>query len=83
MTGQFCLAGSGFWRRSCRYSHRFFSAKHNYLSEEMSMNKWKHILKKIFFPPAIATIFLALFGYGFVLAVAVFDIENPVLQYLL
>lgn len=46
------------------------------------MNKWKHILKKIFFPPAIATIFLALFGYGFVLAVAVFDIENPVLQYL-
>lgn len=46
------------------------------------MNKWKHILKKIFFPPAIATIFLALFGYGFVLAVAVFDIEDPVLQYL-
>ena len=46
------------------------------------MEKCKQILKKIFFLPPFLTVILALFGYGFVLAVAVFKITIPVLQYL-
>ena len=39
-------------------------------------------MKKLFFPPPLLTVFLALFGYGFVITVAVFSIESPILQYL-
>lgn len=46
------------------------------------MEKCKQILKKIFFLPPFLTVLLALFGYGFVLTVAVFEITIPVLQYL-
>lgn len=46
------------------------------------MEKCKQVLKKIFFLPPFLTVLLALFGYGFVLAVAVFEIAVPVLQYL-
>ena len=46
------------------------------------MEKCKQILKKIFFLPPFLTVLLAMFGYGFVLAVAVFEIAIPVLQYL-
>ena len=46
------------------------------------MEKCKQILKKIFFLPPLLTVLLALFGYGFVLAVAVFEIAIPILQYL-
>lgn len=46
------------------------------------MEKCKQILKKIFFLPPFLTVLLALSGYGFVLAVAVFKITIPVLQYL-
>lgn len=46
------------------------------------MEKFIRILKKIFFLPPIPTIFLALFGYGFVIAVFAFDIAIPELQYL-
>ena len=46
------------------------------------MEKCKRILKKIFFLPPFPTVLLALFGYGFVLAVAVFEIAVPALQYL-
>lgn len=46
------------------------------------MEKFIQILKKIFFLPPLITVLLALLGYGFVLAVAVFEISIPVLQYL-
>lgn len=46
------------------------------------MEKCKQILKKIFFLPPFPTVLIALFGYGFVLAVAIFEIANPALQYL-
>lgn len=46
------------------------------------MEKCKQILKKIFFLPPFPTVLLALFGYGFVLAVAIFEIAIPILQYL-
>ncbi len=46
------------------------------------MEKCKQILKKILFLPPLPTVLLALFGYGFVLAVSVFGIDIPVLQYL-
>lgn len=42
------------------------------------MDKVKAILKKLFFLP---TVLLALFGYGFVIAVAAFQVANPILQY--
>ena len=46
------------------------------------MEKFLRILKKIFFLPPMPTVLLALFGYGFVLAVAVFDIDIAMLKYL-
>ncbi len=39
------------------------------------MEKFKKILKKTFCLPPLPTLFAALFGYGFVLAVAIFDIK--------
>ena len=45
------------------------------------METFKKILKKIFCPPPLPTVLAALFGYGFVIAVAVFHIQNPILQY--
>lgn len=45
------------------------------------MEKFLRILKKIFFLPPIPTVLLALFGYGFVLAVAVLDIDIAMLKY--
>ncbi|MDE6747535.1 MAG: hypothetical protein K2K21_00505 [Lachnospiraceae bacterium] len=45
------------------------------------MDKVKAILRKLFFLPPLPTVLLALFGYGFVIAVAAFQITNPVLQY--
>ena len=45
------------------------------------METFKRTLKKLFCLPPLWTLFAALFGYGFVLAVAVFNIENPVLRY--
>ena len=45
------------------------------------MEKFKEILKRIFCLPPIWTVVAALLGYGFVIAVAVFHIQNPVLQY--
>ena len=46
------------------------------------MAQLKQILKRIFFLPPLPTVLLALFGYGFVLAVAIFEIAIPILQYL-
>lgn len=46
------------------------------------MEKCKKILKRIFFLPPLPTVLLALCGYGFVLAVAVYKIAVPALQYL-
>ena len=45
------------------------------------METFKKILKKIFCLPPIWTVVAALLGYGFVIAVAVFNIQNPILQY--
>lgn len=45
------------------------------------MEKWLRILKKIFCLPPLPTVLPALCGYGLVLAVAIFGIENPALQY--
>ena len=39
------------------------------------MEKLKIIIRKILFLPPLPTLFAALFGYGFVLAVAIFNIE--------
>lgn len=44
--------------------------------------KFKEILRKIFFLPPLPTVTIAVFGFGFVLAVAIFKIEIPALQYL-
>ena len=46
------------------------------------MAMFKELLKKIFFLPPLPTVIITVFGFGFVLAVAVFKIENPALQYL-
>lgn len=46
------------------------------------MKRWNDILKKIFFPPPVPAVLLALFGYGLVIVVAAFSIEIPALQYL-
>lgn len=46
------------------------------------MEKLKTILKRIFCLPPLLTVIFALSGYGAVLAVAAFRIENPVLQYI-
>lgn len=45
------------------------------------METFKRILKKIFCLPPLPTVLTALFGYGFVIAVFAFDIQNPILQY--
>ena len=45
------------------------------------MEAFKRILKRIFCLPPLWTVIVSLFGYGFVLAVAVFKIQNPILQY--
>ena len=45
------------------------------------MEKFKKILKKLFCLPPLPTALLSLFGYGFVIAVAVFNIQNPMVQY--
>ena len=45
------------------------------------MEKFKRLLKMIFFLPPLPTLIAAVFGYGFVLAVAIFDIQNPILRY--
>lgn len=45
------------------------------------MDRLRAILKKIFFLPPLPTVLLALFGYGSVIAVAAFQIMNPILQY--
>lgn len=45
------------------------------------MEKWLRSLKKIFCLQPLPTVLLALFGYGLVLAVGIFGIENPVPQY--
>ncbi len=45
------------------------------------MEKFKKILKKIFCLPPLWTAAAALFGYGFVIAVFAFDIQNPILRY--
>ncbi len=45
------------------------------------MEKFKEILKKIFCLPPLWTVVAALSGYGFVIAAAVFHIQNPILQY--
>ena len=45
------------------------------------MAAFKRILRKVFCLPPLRTVLISIFGYGFVLAVVVFDIRNPVLQY--
>ena len=46
------------------------------------MDKFKKILRKIFFLPPLPTVIIAAFGYAFVLVIAAFNIEIPALQYL-
>lgn len=46
------------------------------------MKRFTRILRKIFVLPPLPTVLAAVFGYGLVLAVAVFKIGNPALQYL-
>ena len=45
------------------------------------METFRKILKKIFCLPPLATVVAALFGYGSLIVVAVFHIQNPILQY--
>ena len=45
------------------------------------METFRKILKKIFCLPPFPTVVVSLFGYGFVIAVAVFRIQNPAAQY--
>lgn len=46
------------------------------------MKRFTEILRKIFFLPPLPTVLIAVFGFGFVLTVAIFEIEIPALQYL-
>lgn len=46
------------------------------------MDQIKKILRKIFFLPPLPTVIIAVFGFGFVIAVAAFKIEILALQYL-
>lgn len=46
------------------------------------MEKFKQTLKRIFFPPPVPTIVAAAFGYVFVLWVFIFEIKNPIIEYL-
>ena len=45
------------------------------------MKKLKISLKKLFCLSPLLTVCLSAFGFGFVLTVAIFDIQNPVLRY--
>ena len=45
------------------------------------MERCKRILKSIFCLPPFWTVMAALFGYGSVIAVAVFHVQNPAVQY--
>lgn len=45
------------------------------------MENLKNLLKTAFFLPPLPTVLLAVFGYGFVIIVFAFDIQNPALQY--
>ena len=45
------------------------------------MEKIKGVLKRIFCLPPLATALTALFGFGFVIAVAIFKIESPAARY--
>lgn len=45
------------------------------------MEKLKGILKRIFCLPPLWAVLFSFFGYGFVIVVAVFKIQNPMLQY--
>ncbi len=45
------------------------------------MEKFKRILKSVFCLPPVWTVMLALFGYGFVIAVFAIPIQEPALQY--
>ncbi len=45
------------------------------------METCKKILKKLFCLPPLSTVLTALFGFGFVIAVAAFDIRDPVARY--
>ena len=46
------------------------------------MEKFKRILKKIFFLPPLPTLIFAVFGYAFIIVVTAFHIEIPAVQYL-
>ena len=46
------------------------------------MEKFKQILKKIFFLPPLPTVLAAAFGYALVILVAAFHIEIPAIQYI-
>ena len=46
------------------------------------MDRFKRILKKIFVLPPVPTVVIALFGYAFVIVVAVFGINIPAVEYL-
>ena len=46
------------------------------------MDRFKRILKKIFVLPPVPTVVVALFGYAFVIAVTVFGINIPAVEYL-
>lgn len=46
------------------------------------MDRFKKVLRKIFFLPPLLTVIIAVFGYAFVIAVAAFQIEIPALEYL-
>lgn len=43
------------------------------------MKKCKNLLKKLFFLPPLPTLLVAIFGFGFVLTVAVFHIQNQII----
>ena len=45
------------------------------------MKRLKSILKTVFCPPPLPTILLAAFGFGLILAVVAFHIQNPVVVY--
>lgn len=46
------------------------------------MDRFKKILQKIFFLPPLPMVLIAIFGFGFVIAVAAFKIVIPAMQYL-
>lgn len=46
------------------------------------MDRFKKILQKIFFLPPLSMVLVAVFGFGFAIAVSAFQIENSALEYL-